>query len=109
MTTHNRRLEAKSDKLRKEAFQNLLFAEFFGMRMIIVSNWLLSAACLASKEGDFTAQKLAARYYFTQFWAEFTVEVLHDFQVEDIEHRKQCVYRDEENEKRKRNDEKNNM
>ena len=88
MTTHNRRLEAKSDKLRKEAFQNLLECDFFGMRMIIVSNWLLGAACLASKEGDFTAQKLAARYYFTQFWAEFTVEVLHDFQVEDTEHRK---------------------
>ena len=77
--------------------------------MIIVSNWLLGAACLASKEGDFTAQKLAARYYFTQFWAEFTVEVLHDFQVEDIEHRKKCVFANEEEARRKRNEEKNNV
>ena len=76
--------------------------------MIIVSNWLLGVACLASKEGDFTAQKLAARYYFTQFWAEFTVEVLHDFQVDDIEHRKHRVYANGEEEKRKRNEEKNN-
>ena len=79
MTTHNRRLEAKSDKLRKEAFQNLQVSDFFGMRMLVVSNWLLGVACLASKEEDLTAQKLAARYYFTQFWAEFTVEVLHEF------------------------------
>ena len=72
------------------------------MRIIVVSNWLLGVACLASRDGDFTAQKLAARYYFTQFWSEFTVEVLHDFNVEDIEHRRQCAYVNEEDLKRKR-------
>jgi len=46
------------------------------MRLIVVSNWLVGVACLASKTGDFAAQDLAARYYLTQFWSEFTIEVL---------------------------------
>ena len=49
MTTHNRCIEAKLEKPRKEMFQNLLVSDFFGMRLIVVSNWLVGVACLASK------------------------------------------------------------
>ena len=50
MTTHDRCIESKTEKPKKEMFQNLLTADFFGMRLIVVSNWLLGVACLASKD-----------------------------------------------------------
>ena len=65
MTTHNRRQETKTDKPRKELFQNLLTSDFFGMRLIVISNWLFGVACLGSRLGDKAAQDLAARYYFS--------------------------------------------
>ena len=58
---------------------------------MIVSNWLFAVACLASPSGDITAQKLAARYFFSQFWAEFTIEVLQDFHDEDVAYRKELA------------------
>ena len=51
------------------------------------------------------AQQLAARYYFTQFWAEFTIEVLQEFQHEDVEHRRQAIFMIEEAEKKRRMEE----
>ena len=65
MTTHNRRQETKTDKPRKELFQNLLTSDFFGMRLIVISNWLFGVACLGSRLGDKAAQDLASRYYFS--------------------------------------------
>ena len=58
------------------------------MRLHIVYNWLIGAACLASADGEEKAQILAARYYLTQFWREFSIEVLHEFQIEDVEYRR---------------------
>lgn len=76
MVTNTRRLISNNDKLPKEKFQSILTSDFFGMRMIVVSNWLLGVACLASQTGCQSVQQLAARYYFSQFWAEFSIEVL---------------------------------
>jgi len=57
------------------------------MRLIIVANWLVSLACLCAKRPELVeAQRLAARYFFTQFWAEFTIEVLQDFSFEDAQY-----------------------
>ena len=81
-------METKSDKPKPEMFQNIAVTDFFGMRMLIVSNWLIGVACLGSKLEDQMAQELAARYFLTQFWAEFTIEVLQDFQMEDVEFRR---------------------
>ena len=95
-------METKSDKPKPELYQNLLVTDFFGMRMIIVYNWLIGVACLGSKTEDQSAQELAARYFLTQFWAEFTIEVLQDFQMDDVEYRRQRVTAIDEAEKRKR-------
>ena len=70
------------------------------MRLIVISNWLFGVACLASRSGDTAAQQLASRYYFSQFWAEFTIEVLQEFQMEDIEHRKKVLIKEEEYKKK---------
>lgn len=87
--THNRRQDIKGEKPRREQFQNLEEVDFFGMRMIVVYNWLVGVACLCSKRLElYDVQVLAARYYFTQLWGEFTIEVLQDFQYEDVQYRK---------------------
>jgi hypothetical protein len=41
------------------------------------------------------SQLLATRYFFSQFWCEFTSEVLYEFYQEDI------IYRDQEAAKKK--------
>ena len=65
----------------EELFQNVLVTIVFGFRLIIIRNKLLGIACLSPILGDLNAQKLAARYYFSNFWAEFTVEVLQEFKM----------------------------
>ena len=54
-------------------------SDLFNLRLIVVWNDLLGLACLAPNHGDLNAQKLAVRYYFSNFWAEFTREVLAEF------------------------------
>jgi hypothetical protein len=41
------------------------------------------------------SQLLATRYFFSQFWCEFTAEVLHEFYQEDL------IYREQEAAKKK--------
>ena len=52
MTTHNRYIERESGKPSRQQFQNVVTSDFFGMRLHIVYNWLIGAACLASADGD---------------------------------------------------------
>ena len=56
--------------------------------MIVIYNYLIGCACLCSKDGDKYAQELAGRYFFTQFWAEFTIEVLTEFHKHDASFKK---------------------
>lgn len=59
------------------------------MRLIVVSNWLLSVAVLCPAQEELHhVQELITRYFFSQLWAEFTIEVLHEFNVEDVQYRK---------------------
>lgn len=51
------------------------------MKLIVVWNKLLGLVSLAPSQGDLNAQKLAARYYFSNFWAEFSSDVLSEFQT----------------------------
>ena len=89
MTTHNRRSEIKTDKPKQEPFQNIIDSNFFGLRLIVVSNWLLNLAVLCKMDESIKdAQTLLSRYFFTQLWGEFTIEVLHEFNFEDVEYRK---------------------
>lgn len=79
------------------------------MRLIVISNWLFGVACLAPETGESSAQDLAARYFFTQFWGEFTIEVLQDFSNDDKEHRRQQLKAIEEAEKEKKRLEEEDM
>ena len=55
----------------------MLEASFFGLRMIIISNWLLSVAVLCPpREELHHVQELITRYFYSQFWAEFSIDVL---------------------------------
>lgn len=92
IATHNRRIEQESGRPRKEQFQNIIVGDFFGLRLIVCTNWLIGVACLGSRDQELLkAQELAARYYLSQFWAEFSIEVLHDFAIEDQEYRRQKI------------------
>ena len=75
------------------------------MRLIVISNWLFGVACLGSRLGDKAAQDLASRYYFSQFWAEFTIEVLQTFQEEDIDYRKKMLQAEEDRIKKEKDEE----
>ena len=74
----------KESKPRKEAFQTMIKVEMFGLRLVIINNWYIGVLALCSLTGDIGAQELAARYYLTQFWAEYTIDVLYDFNNEDL-------------------------
>ena len=62
----------------------------FGLRFLIINNWYIGVLALCSQAGDIDAQELAARYFLTQFWAEYTIDVLYEFNSEDM-----TVQRDE--------------
>lgn len=79
------------DKPSEELFQAVSVAELMGMRLISVRNDLLGLACLGTLNGDIAAQKLAARYFFTNFWAEFTGEVLSEYRLEPVSKKKSKV------------------
>ena len=62
----------------------MLEASFFGLRMIIISNSLLSVAVLCPvREELHHVQVLITRYFYSQLWAEFSIEVLTEFNNED--------------------------
>ncbi len=63
-STHNRKVDS-NEKAAKELFQNVFSVDLCGYKIHVISNWLLGVACIAKKNGDQTAQVLAARYFFT--------------------------------------------
>lgn len=65
----------------------------FNLNIEIVYNDTLGVATMASPNEDIDkkdpSQLLATRYFFSQFWCEFTAEVLKEFLQEDIIYRQQ--------------------
>jgi hypothetical protein len=63
----------------------------FNLSIQIVYNDVLGVATLASldenTDKENAPQLLATRYFFSQFWCEFTAEVLREFLQEDIIYR----------------------
>lgn len=63
----------------------------FGLNITIVNNDLLCCATLSSglnsqfqPKQEQIAQEQITRYFFSQFWCEFTRKVLQDFLMEDL-------------------------
>jgi hypothetical protein len=50
----------------------------------IIHNDILCVATL-TRDPDRTAQHLVTRYFFSQFWCEFTKKVLADFLAQDMQ------------------------
>ena len=89
IATHNRASKERAEDPKWEPHQILLTANFFGLRLIVVNNWLLSVAVLCPAEEELEhIQRLFTRYFFSQLWAEFTIEVLTEFNSADIEYHK---------------------
>jgi hypothetical protein len=56
-----------------EFFQESIEVEYLGLNVHIIYNDVLCAATLTSKSTiNKTAQHLSTRYFFSQFWSEFT-------------------------------------
>jgi hypothetical protein len=59
--------------------------ELLGLRMTIVNNWYFGVVSLSSLKQDKVPALLATRYFFAQFWTEFSRDVLQEFYYEDLE------------------------
>jgi hypothetical protein len=61
---------------------------YFCYQITLVFNNYIGVAVFASSEeisrADTESQLLACRYFFSQFWCEFTAEVLQEFYNEDV-------------------------
>lgn len=55
------------------------------MQMTIVWNWFFGVVALSSFYSDVMPVELVSRYLFSQFWAEFSRDVISEFYYEDVE------------------------
>jgi len=56
----------------------------FGHSFTIIYNQIFAVASIASTKIENELQKISTRYFFSQFWSEFTKEVLTEFYLEDL-------------------------
>jgi len=54
--------------------------------MTIVYNWFFGVISLSGLKENKQPVELATRYFFSQFWAEFSRDVLSEFYYEDTDH-----------------------
>lgn len=86
------------DFIAKDSFQNHLTLKLFNLKVQVVFNDVLGVATFANLPESSETEKindnmdqqlLATRYFFSQFWCEFTQEVLVEFYQEDLLYREQ--------------------
>ena len=53
--------------------------------MTIIWNWFFGVVTLSSFNADAMPVELVSRYLFSQFWVEFSRDVISEFYYEDIE------------------------
>lgn len=75
----------------KSSFQNHLSLTLFNLKIYVVFNDVMAVATFSSLD-EFVddrkeSQLLATRYFFSQFWCEFTADVLQEFYTEDMIYR----------------------
>ena len=71
--------------------------------MTIVYNWIFGVLSLSSLKENKSPVELATRYFFSQFWTEFSRDVLQEFFYADSEHVKAMKIK-QDDEKMKKND-----
>ena len=79
----------------KSSFQNHLSLTLFNLKIYVVFNNVMAVATFSSLD-EFVderkeSQLLATRYFFSQFWCEFTSDVLQEFYHEDVIYRQQEI------------------
>lgn len=76
----------------KNSFQNHMSLQLFNLDIQVVFNEYMGCATFApveesSNELMTQARLLVTRYFFSQFWCEFTAAILQEFYEEDVIYR----------------------
>ena len=78
----------------KNSFQNNMSLQLFNLDIQVVFNEYMGCATFApidenTSELSTQARLLVTRYFFSQFWCEFTASILQEFFEEDVIYRNQ--------------------
>lgn len=76
----------------KSSFHNHMNIQLFGLEICIVYNKYMGAATFAPIDEAMVdkrkeTQLLATRYFFSQFWCEFTAAIMKEFHEDDVVYR----------------------